>query len=156
GAQLRGREDPALRDGLLGCEEELWRGTALLADFLDVDRIRKGSLTLHRTQTDLGELAAKVALAYRDAATRAALEIRVVADGPLVATVDGGLVERVLGNLIANALRFARTGGIISIDVARAGASAVLSVENAGPSIPPEDVPRLFEPFVSTSEVGAS
>jgi len=156
-AGARGRTDPALRNCLLACEEELWRGTALLGDFLDVDRIRKGSLHLHRAPTDLVELAGKVAESYREPSTRAGVEIAVAGTGPLEATVDGALVERVLGNLVANALRFAPAGSAVTIGVDRADGAAVLSVENRGPSIPPDDVPRLFEPFVraDTRSAGA-
>jgi len=156
-AGARGRTDPALRDCLLACEEELWRGTALLGDFLDVDRIRKGSLHLHRAPADLVELAGKAAESYREPAARAGLEIAVASTGPLEATVDGALVERVLGNLVANALRFAPAGSVVTIGVDRVEGAAVLSVENRGPSIPAEDVPRLFEPFVrgDTRSAGA-
>ena len=156
-AGMRGRTDPSLREALLGCEEELWRGTALLGDFLDVDRIRKGSLHLRRASTNLVELGEKVAQTYREAAARASLQIDVVSDGPLEATVDGGLVERVLANLVANALRFAPAGSSVSIQIARDGDAALLSVENRGPSIPAEEVPHLFEPFVraDTRSAGA-
>lgn len=156
-AGARGRTDPALRDSLLACEEELWRGTALLGDFLDVDRIRKGSLHLHRAPADLVELAGKVAESYRESAARAGLEIAVAVGGPVEATVDGALVERVLGNLVANALRYAPAGSAVTIGVDRADGAALLSVENRGPSIPPEEVPRLFEPFVraDTRSAGA-
>jgi signal transduction histidine kinase len=149
-AKRRGQATPGLRDVLLGCEEELWRGTALLGDFLDVDRIRKGTLQLHRSPTDLGELAHKVAQAHKEAVTRAGLEIVVEerAPGPVEASVDGGLVERVLGNLVANALRFAPAGTVVTVRVEAEGDRALLSVENHGPSIPPAEVPRLFEPFV--------
>lgn len=156
-AGARGRTDPALRDSLLACEEELWRGTALLGDFLDVDRIRKGSLHLHRAPADLVELAGRVAESYREPAARAGLEIAVAVAGPVEATVDGALVERVLGNLVANALRYAPAGSAVTIGVDRDDRAALLSVENRGPSIPPEEVPRLFEPFVraDTRSAGA-
>jgi signal transduction histidine kinase len=145
---LRSRNDPSLRDMLLGAEEELWRGTALLADFLDVDRIRKGSLHIHRAPTDLVALAGKVAETYREPAARVGLSIAVVSDGAVEASVDAGLIERVVGNLIANALRFAPAGSSVSVRVAEEGEEARLSVENRGASIPAEEVPRLFEPFV--------
>jgi signal transduction histidine kinase len=145
---LRVKGDASLREMLLGAEEELWRGTALLADFLDVDRIRKGSLHVRRAPTNLVELAGKVAETYREPAARVGLDVS-VADGEIVeASVDAGLIERVVGNLIANALRFAPAGSSIVIRVADDGDAATLSVENRGPSIPAADVPHMFEPFV--------
>ena len=78
---MRAKGDPSVRDMLLGAEEELWRGTALLADFLDVDRIRKGSLHVRRAPTNLVELAGKVAETYREPAARVGLEVTVASHG---------------------------------------------------------------------------
>ncbi|MFU5706396.1 heavy metal sensor histidine kinase [Pseudomonas aeruginosa] len=66
-----------------------------------------------------------------------------VNDMLLLAKADHGLLRRVLANLLDNALRFTADGGEIRI---RLG-DRRLSVENQGPAIPPERLPRLFDRF---------
>jgi hypothetical protein len=61
--------------------------------------------------------------------------------------VDVDQTERILGNLLSNALRFTATGGRVDVDVALSGPRAVVSVRDTGRGIPEEALPRLFERF---------
>jgi signal transduction histidine kinase len=60
---------------------------------------------------------------------------------------DPDLVERLVENLLVNAVRHNRAGGWIAITTRRSGASALFAVANTGPLIPAGEVTRLFEPF---------
>jgi two-component system, sensor histidine kinase and response regulator len=144
--------DPSAAGELMArCEEELWRCSALLNDLVDVDRIRKGMLNLRRAATDLVALARSTTGSFAAIAQRTHVTLELRAEAPsLVALVDAALVERVIANLLSNALRYAPEGTAISVAV-RADAAArraVLEVENRGPSIPPDKVDEIFEPFV--------
>ena len=94
-----------------------------------------------------------LATVARDALERAApaveerqLELR--ADlGPATILGDVALVERLVANLLDNALRYNRQGGMVGVETATESAAAVLLVSNDGPPIPPDEVERLFEPF---------
>jgi signal transduction histidine kinase len=61
--------------------------------------------------------------------------------------LDPGRVEQILGNLLANALRYTPDGGQISLRLETTGSTAVLHVRDSGPGIPTEALPRLFERF---------
>lgn len=50
-------------------------------------------------------------------------------------------------NLVENALKFTPNGGTIDVDVTQEGENAILRIEDNGPGVPAEDLPRLFEPF---------
>jgi signal transduction histidine kinase len=65
------------------------------------------------------------------------------------APVDGdpGLVERLVANLVDNAIAHNVTGGRVEVATDVSGGQAVLTVGNTGPVVPPGDVDRLFEPF---------
>ncbi len=65
------------------------------------------------------------------------------------ATLDGDslLVERLVANLLTNAVRHNMAGGSVEVRTGVKDGRAVLSVTNTGPVIPPEDVDRLFQPF---------
>jgi signal transduction histidine kinase len=98
-------------------------------------------------------LAGRVSEAFRDAAVRAEVSLLVAAAAPAVmAEVDAALVERVLANLVSNALRFAPRGTPIAIEVSNQEARAVVEVANRGPSIPPEKMSEIFEPFVKSDD----
>lgn len=152
-ATRKAASDPDAAKGLVARgEEELWRCSSMLNDLLDVDRIKKGQLNLRRSQVDLAKLAGGVVHAFRDAAERASVELRVIGDGAVPASVDAALVDRVLANLIANALRFAPHGTAIEIFAFGSHGHAVLEVQNRGPSIPSEKMSEIFEPFVKSDD----
>lgn len=66
---------------------------------------------------------------------------------PAPMTGDPRLVERVVSNLVDNALRYNKPGGRIEVVTGIKSGSAVLSVTNTGPVVPDTAVPRLFQPF---------
>jgi signal transduction histidine kinase len=65
------------------------------------------------------------------------------------ATLDGDslLVERLVANLLTNAVRHNVAGGRVEVTTGVKDGRAVLSVTNTGPAIPPGEVDRLFQPF---------
>lgn len=66
---------------------------------------------------------------------------------PLVLTADATGLSSMVGNLIDNAQRYAPVGTVISVQLARDGDRAHLTVSDAGPGIPPEMRERVFEPY---------
>jgi signal transduction histidine kinase len=60
---------------------------------------------------------------------------------------DRALLERLVANLVENAVRHNRPGGWVEVDTGSAGSLAVIRVANGGPRIPPDQVATLFEPF---------
>ena len=66
----------------------------------------------------------------------------------MVAAIDEALVERVVGNLVSNAIRYAIPGTPIVIAAKTEAKAVVVSVGNLGPSIPAERAAVIFEPFV--------
>ncbi|MGH2877275.1 MAG: sensor histidine kinase, partial [Solirubrobacteraceae bacterium] len=66
---------------------------------------------------------------------------------PALARGDRVLLERMVANLVENAVRHNEQGGWISVRTLQRDGSAVLEVANTGPSVPAEQIPMLFEPF---------
>lgn len=114
----------------------------LLSDLLDLDRLTRGVLEPHREPTDLGELIRRVAEDLPVAAGR----LKVDADG-IMARIDGPKVERIVENLLANALRHAPGAGPVLVGAARASRGVVLTVQDEGPGVPDDLKEAIFEPF---------
>jgi signal transduction histidine kinase len=99
-----------------------------------------------------------LATAAEDAldATRPAIEQRHLevdaALEPTHARGDRVLLERMIANLLENAVRHNHPGGWISIRTIQHSDSAVFEIANTGPSVPAEQIPTLFEPFARTKQ----
>jgi len=66
---------------------------------------------------------------------------------PAVTDGDSRLIERLVANLLNNAVTYNRHGGRVAVATRATGTEAIIAVTNSGPVIPPEKVDRLFEPF---------
>jgi signal transduction histidine kinase len=117
-------------------------------------RLIESLLTLSRGEAgldvrdpfDLAVLCREVADAREAEAAGRGLVIR--ADvGAAVAKGHRALAERLVVNLVDNALRHNVPGGWVEVGVRAVAGSAVLTVENSGPLVPPDAVERLFQPF---------
>lgn len=127
------------------------RMMSLLEELADVMRLRAGQeIDLHRTLTDLVGVTRRVSDEHARISERH--QIRVEADvEELVGFWDGARLERVLGNLLGNAIKYSPAGGEITVRLSRqegaAGPMAVLSVEDRGVGIPASDLDLVFERF---------
>jgi signal transduction histidine kinase len=118
------------------------------------EHLIEGLLTLARSERQLRAAEpADLAVAAADALELAAPEIerlglrvsRVLGAAPVAG--DRALLERLVANLVENAVRHNQPGGRVEVDTGRAGPLAVVRVANSGPPIPPAQVDTLFEPF---------
>jgi signal transduction histidine kinase len=126
-----------------------------VADLRDVAQLRAGQeLPLDRRPTDLVALARRLVEEHQRATERH--RIRLVArPTTLVGTWDEARLERVLDNLLGNAVKFSPDGGDIEVEVEEDQPSgwALLRVRDAGLGIPSAELPRLFEMFHRASNV---
>ena len=123
------------------------RIATLLDQLLDVARLEAGRpLKLERRPTDLVALAGQAAAAHQQSTRRHHLGVE--ASVPeLVGQWDAGRLERVLDNLLSNAINYSPDGGGIALRLTREGCWAVLAVADEGLGIPPADLPRVFDQF---------
>jgi len=99
-----------------------------------------------RASLDLGVIADTVLLHPCRQLTDPALQIDTAIE-PASTTGDAALVERLIGNLIDNAVRHNTPGGEVQVSTGSRNGHAFLAVVNTGPVVPPNQVERLFEPF---------
>ena len=135
-----------LANGLRTIEQQVDRLTRLTGRLLDVSRLDHDKLTIELTPTDLGALAERLVAAFTARTTKHTFVLS--AEPDLVADVDADGMERVLSNLLDNALKYSPEGGQIDVEVARVGAQRFrLSVRDHGIGIPPEQQEAIFQRF---------
>jgi signal transduction histidine kinase/DNA-binding response OmpR family regulator len=119
----------------------------LVNTLLDFSRIEAGRLEASFEATDLARVTAELASAFRSATERAGLTL--IVDCPLLPEpvyVDRDMWEKVVLNLISNAIKFTFEG-TIRISLAVRDANVELTVADTGVGIPSEELPRIFDRF---------
>ena len=130
----------------------------MIDGLLDVTRLELGErLELERAPMDLVEVANRIAAEHQERAPRH--RIQVGGETALVGEWDLARVERVLDNLVGNAVKYSPDGGVITVgcvrDVDETGEWALLSVRDHGVGIPTADLGRIFERFHRAGNVRA-
>lgn len=117
---------------------------ALVTNLLDASRLEAGALTVRCEPVSLVEVATAAVLAVPDAAGR--VELDVPEDLPLV-LADPGLLERVLANLVDNAVRHGGSAHPVRLTAGAGAESAKIAVIDHGPGVPAAHREELFTPF---------
>jgi signal transduction histidine kinase len=113
---------------------------------LEVSRIDSGNLDLKAAEVDLSALVRRVATGMIPAARRAGCRVRLRVPEGITAACDATAVERILDNLLSNAIRYG-AGQLVEVALAGDGATVRLSVRDEGIGISESDQVRLFERF---------
>jgi len=120
----------------------------LIAALFELSRLESGAVVPQREEFALNELLQDVALRFRLRAQQAGVELRTQFDpaGPR-AHGDIALIERVLENLLDNALRHTPAGGRVSLETFPDARRIRVAVADTGSGITVEDLPRVFDRF---------
>jgi signal transduction histidine kinase len=126
----------------------------LVSDLLDASRIDAHGITVDVTAVRLPDLASSIVSQVEGTLGTHSISIEVSGDPPPVAA-DPRRVEQVVTNLLENASKYSTEGTPIRILVAPSGSGAMLAVQDQGPGISPEELPRLFDRYFQTQRVRA-
>ncbi len=133
--------------GLERIQTETWRMARWIDDLADVARLQLGQpLPLERQTLDLVALATRVVV-EEQRATDAHRILITAFPGTITGHWDAPRLERVLVNLIGNAVKYSPEGGDVVVDVSLEGEDAVVRVADAGIGIPADALERVFEPY---------
>jgi two-component system, sensor histidine kinase and response regulator len=130
----------------------LKRITDMVQDVLDVDRIDRGKFKVQRARFALAVLLADVKRTFHAPSRERAAPLWLEGPTDIEVDADRDLIERVLGNLVVNALHHGPQGQPIILDVAVEAKLVRIAVTNRGEPLPTADRQRIFEPFVRLSE----
>jgi len=127
--------------------------TSLVGELFELAKLEAREASPHCEPFSLPELVQDVVQKFQLKAgeSEVALAMELDADLPLV-SADIALVERVLDNLIDNALTHTPAGGTVRVPVRRDAQQVILCVADTGKGIPEGDLPRIFEPFYQAAD----
>jgi two-component system OmpR family sensor kinase len=133
----------------LGEAERLSR---LAEDLMTLTRSEAGAQRLQLQEDDLAERARQAASRLSRQAREKGIETRGPSPRAVRAEFDPDLMDRVIWNLVSNAIKFTPVGGRVDVKVREEGGWVVLEVADTGPGIPPDKLDAVFDRFFRIDE----
>jgi signal transduction histidine kinase len=128
--------------------QQLERMTVLTDNLLDLSRIEAGSPELAAQPVNFVDLISQISEVYASRAEQNDIRFALdMPDAPLVVVGDATQLQRMVANLLDNAVKFTPPGGVVDVDVSRVNGHAQFAVHDTGIGIPVDDVPLLFNRF---------
>lgn len=119
----------------------------LVDDLLDLSRIESQDFKVHLEGVDVRELSRAVVDLFEERATKKRIRLRLSPGPPCGAQADRRALEHVLTNLVDNAVKYCGSETTVSVSTEMAGETTRLLVEDDGPGMSEEHLPRIFERF---------
>jgi len=148
-ASLEG--EPA--EALAAAARAVQRMSGLVRNFVDISRLEDAALVPQLGQVDVGRLLADTLSIHQPDAQHHGASITCICPPDVTACIDGSLFERVLHNVIGNAVRYVRRDGVIGVRVrveslpGSTEETLVVDVGNTGPTLPDELAATLFDKY---------
>jgi heavy metal sensor kinase len=141
-----GSNDPQ-RSTLASQIEELDRLARLIDQILTLARAESGQIRLTFVPVDVGALAASLVEQLEPVAQARTIDLRCEQTGTVVVNADAGWLQRLLLNLLDNAIKFTKEGGHVVLRVTRDAGRARIDVRDTGIGMSPDETSHVFERF---------
>jgi heavy metal sensor kinase len=135
------------RDRFASQMEEIDRLTRLIDHILTLARAESGQIRLTHAPVSLTDLASSLVAQLEPIAAAKSIDLRCEPSEAVVVHGDAGWLQRLLLNLIDNAVKFTREHGRIVVRVSQSGGHARIDVQDTGIGLSPADAQQVFERF---------
>lgn len=135
------------KDILTRIRESGERIHALVCNFLDLSRIEAGRLRLDMRPFDLRTMLANTMEQHGASARRKGLSLLLAGEVLDEVVADELQLERVITNLLANAIKYTPSGGSITVSTGQVDGRISVAVQDTGRGIPSDELPHLFEKY---------
>lgn len=142
GGQLAGEQSARVAQMLASVRN----GEAMLEQITEQSALESGRIAPRLAPVDLSVLIRDLCQEFQPMADGKELMVRSRVTGGATVTTDAGLLRRLLGNLVANAIRYTDQGGVL-IGLRRRGGLWRVEVWDTGAGIAAEDLPHIFDDF---------
>jgi two-component system, OmpR family, phosphate regulon sensor histidine kinase PhoR len=124
------------------------RMAEMIEDLLETTRLESGRMKLHKSYFDLSDIVGAV---ITQLGMQASHPICWEASGPAPVLADAGRIERVLENLLGNAVRYSAPDMPVTVRIQRNGTESMVTVADRGAGIAADELPKLFQRFYRAS-----
>ena len=124
----------------------------LVDDLLDISRITRGNIELHRDDIDVVDTVSKALEIASPLLEERKHELVTTLTRGMIVNADGVRLAQVVANLLTNAAKYTERGGLISISVVREDDSVAIRVTDNGVGISPEVLPHVFDTFYQSRQ----
>jgi heavy metal sensor kinase len=146
-ALLTARNEEQYREAILLAIDEVDRLAKVVRALLQLSQAESGQVALAEERVDLSAVAHEVAERFEPQAELSRQRLEVEAPRPVFASGDRLQLDRLVSNLVTNAIKYTPEGGRITVGVVEADGMAQLVVSDNGRGIAKEHLPHLFERF---------
>jgi len=146
-ALVRARTEEDYRRVLESQLEEFGKLSQMIDHMLTLARAEAGQIKLARDHVNLSDLAQSLVEQMETVAASKTITLAAKPDGEVIVIGDSGWLERVILNLLDNAIKFTPEGGRVEVSVRSLPGEAVLEVRDSGIGISTQALPHIFEPF---------
>ena len=141
------------RESIMTAIEDVDQLSQVVKALLHLSQAESGQVTLARAPVDLGQLVEKVIEQFQLPAEAESIRLECRTD-PGVVIGDRTQLQRMISNLLSNALKFTPAGGSVKVEVAASEDTVKLVVADTGCGIAPEHMPHIFERFYRVPDAG--
>ncbi len=130
--------------------DETKRLSRLVRSMLDISQLQSegGIPDEKKSRFDISECAGQMLLTFEQKINDRKLDVQVdMPDYPLFTVANRDSICQVIFNLIDNAVKFCPGGGVLGLQIRNGDTKIYVSVSNDGPTIPPEELPLVFDRF---------
>jgi heavy metal sensor kinase len=146
-ALLTARSQEQYRDAVVNAMQDIERLSQIVRALLLLAQAESGHVALRKTPLDLAALVRDIVEQFEIPADGAQLKLTAELPGRCTAAVDRIQIERLVSNLLSNAVQYTPAGGEVSVQLARHGDQVELTVADTGRGISPDHLPHIFDRF---------
>jgi len=148
-ALMTAKTEDEFREAIINALEDVDRISNIVRALLLLSQAETGQLAVNKDAVNLTEVVDELAEQFRTTAKESGLELKWSLEENVIIRGDRTQMDRLVTNLLSNALKYTPRGGNVMVKVMREGETetAVLSVADDGNGIPPESLPHIFDRF---------
>jgi heavy metal sensor kinase len=146
-ALFTAKDEAQLREAIIGSIDEVDHLSKLVTALLQLAAAETGQLVVNLDPVDFGQIAGNIVSRFSEAADMENLRLKSACDAGCLVQGDRTQLERLVTNLVANAMKYTKAGGSVTVQVKRVNDDVVLTVQDTGRGIAPQHVPHIFDRF---------
>ena len=136
-----------LQEAIENALQDVERLSNLVRALLLLSQSESGQIPMNKTVLDMTMLAAEIVDQFQIPAEEHHLTLSLSGEEKVLCEADRTQIERVITNLLANAIKYTPSGGWVRVEVSKNGTEVHLAVEDSGVGIPPDHLPHIFDRF---------